>query len=306
VVDGGSLLGVWDDRALPRAELTLIANVALDRVNRGPWTCGGCPAFAPYAFARLHARGVVYAACANEDVATFRALENDGGVPFRFVGAAATTRFELDYSGDYGERRAMTLHTIGHAWTAADIDRLEIDSEWVHLAPLLRSDFCAAAVARLAARGHRVAYDGQGLVRVPRIGELTLDSRYDPEVLRHLTVLKLSEDETAALAAKHGRERALEVLSDVPELLLTLGFQGAEIRAGATTHVAPDRVVEGVQTTGAGDVFMTAYLIGRQRGLAPEAAATLGANTAAAMLAERAEGSMAPVSGARLQTRFRR
>jgi hypothetical protein len=106
---------VWNDRALPRAEVTVIANVALDRVNRGSWTCGGCPAFAPYAFAWLHARGMVYAACADEDLVTFRGLETDGSVAFRFVRAAATTRFELDYSGDYGERRSMVLHTVGHA-----------------------------------------------------------------------------------------------------------------------------------------------------------------------------------------------
>lgn len=282
---------MWNDRILPRPELTLIANVALDRVNRGSWTCGGCPAFAPYAFARLRACGMIYAACADEDLVTFRGLETDGSVAFRFVRAASTTRFELDYSGDYGERRSMVLHTVGHAWSEADIDRLEIDSDWVHLAPLLRSDFSAAAVARLAARGHRVAYDGQGLVRVPRIGELTLDARYDAEVLRHLTVLKLSEDETAVLAAEHGRERALESFSAIPELLLTLGFRGADLRiGGAVTHVAPDRVIEGVQTTGAGDVFMIAYLIGRDRGLAPTAAATLGADVAAAMLAERSRG----------------
>jgi sugar/nucleoside kinase (ribokinase family) len=273
---------------LPRAELTLIANVALDRVNRGPWTCGGCPTFAPYAFVRLHARGGIYAACADADVARFQALETDGSVALRFVHAAATTRFELNYSGEYGETRAMVLHTIGHAWTEADIDRLEIDSEWVHLAPLLRSDFSVAAVARLAARGHRIAYDGQGLLRVPRTGELTLDARYDRELLRHLTVLKLSEDEAAVLAAEHGRERLIESLSDIPELLLTLGFRGAEVRVdGAVTHVSPDQVVANVQTTGAGDVFMIAYLIGRHRGLAPAQAGTLGANVAAAMLAER-------------------
>jgi sugar/nucleoside kinase (ribokinase family) len=281
---------VWNDRLLPRAELTLIANVALDRVNRGPWTCGGCPAFAPYAFARLHARGGIYAACAEADVARFRALETDGSVAFRFVHAAATTRFELDYSGDYGERRSMVLQTVGHAWSEADIDRLEIDSEWVHLAPLLRSDFSAATVARLAARGHRIAYDGQGLIRVPQTGELTLDARYDPEVLRHLTVLKLSEDEAAVLAAQYGRERVIESFSGIPELLLTLGFRGAEVRVdGAVTHVAPDQVVANVQTTGAGDVFMIAYLIGRHRGLAPTEAGTLGATVAAAMLSERSK-----------------
>ncbi len=276
---------------MPRAELTLIANVALDRVNRGPWTCGGCPTFAPYAFARLHARGVINAACADEDRARFRALEAGDSVALRLTRAATTTRFDLNYADDVGERRSMVLHSVGHQWSEADIDRLEIDSEWVHLAPLLRSDFPVATVARLAARGHRIAYDGQGLVRVPQIGELTLDARYDPEILRHLTALKLSEDETGVLAAEGGRERALDALSGIPELLLTLGFRGAEIRVGgAVSSVAPDRVIGNVQTTGAGDAFMIAYLIERHRGLAPTAAATQGANVAAAMLAERKKG----------------
>ena len=273
---------------MPRSELTLIANVALDRVNHGPWTCGGCPTFAPYAFARLQARGVVNAACADEDLARFRALEPNGSVSFRFKRAAATTRFDLNYSGEFGDTRTMVLHTIGHTWSEADVDGLEIDSEWVHLAPLVRSDFPVASVARLAARGHRVSYDGQGLVRVPQIGELTLDARYDPELLSHLAVIKLSEDETAVVASEHGRERALEKLSNVPELLLTHGSRGAEIRTGGTlSHIAPDRVVSDVQTTGAGDVFMIAYLIGRARELDPTAAATLGAKVAATMLAER-------------------
>jgi sugar/nucleoside kinase (ribokinase family) len=183
----------------------------------------------------------------------------------------------------------MVLHSIGHAWSAADIDRLDIDTEWVHLAPLVRSDFSAAAVARLAARGHRVAYDGQGLVRVPRVGKLTLDAHYDPELLQHLTVLKLSEDETAVLTAQHGREAVLSTLSVIPELLFSLGPRGAEIRVRGAVQgrVEPDHVITNVQTTGAGDAFMIAYLIGRQRGLAPPAAGTLGANVAAAMLAER-------------------
>jgi len=276
---------------LPRSELTLIANVALDRVNRGPWTRGGCPTFAPYAFARLQASGVINAACADEDLATFRALQADGSLSFRFKRAATTTRFDLNYSGEFSDTRSMVLHTIGHSWSEADIDELEIDSEWVHLAPLVRTDFSVAAVARLAARGHRVAYDGQGLVRVPQIGELTLDARYDPELLPHLTALKLSEDETAVVASEEGHERALQRFSQIPELLLTHGSRGAEIRSdGTDTHVAPDQVVADVQTTGAGDVFMIAYLIGRARDLAPVAAAALGASIASTMLAERKAG----------------
>ena len=286
-----------NDRALPLPDLTLIANVALDRVNQGPWTCGGCPTFAPYAFTHLHSCGVINASCAAEDLGMFRALDAAGSVAFRFKRVTRTTRFDLDYSGEFGERRSMVLHSIGHAWSEGDIDQLEIDSEWVHLAPLVRSDFSTAAVARLAARGHRVAYDGQGLVRVPQVGELTLDARYDPELLRHLTVLKLSEDETAVLAAEAGREAVLDTLSVIPELLFTVGPRGAEIRTngGVEGHVAPDQVITNVQTTGAGDVFMIAYLIGRHRGLAPTSAGTLAANAAAAMLAERKTGRPGPM-----------
>jgi len=234
---------------------------------------------------------VINAACAEDDLAKFCALETDRSVSFRFKHAEATTRFDLNYSGEFGDTRSMVLHTIGHSWSEADIDGLEIDSEWVHLAPLLRSDFPVAAVARLAARGHRIGYDGQGLVRVPQIGELTLDARYDPALLRYLTVIKLSEDETAVVTSEGGRERALETLSTVPELLLTHGSQGADVGVGGTlSHIAPDQVVADVQTTGAGDVFMIAYLIGRARDLAPTGAATLGAKTAAAMLAERKAG----------------
>jgi sugar/nucleoside kinase (ribokinase family) len=90
------------------------------------------------------------------------------------------------------------------------------------------------------------------------------------------------------LAADNGRDHLLKALADVPELLLTLGFRGAEIRTGATAdHVSPDRVITDVQTTGAGDAFMIAYLVGRHRGAAPTAAAGLAADVTAAMLAER-------------------
>jgi sugar/nucleoside kinase (ribokinase family) len=277
---------------LPDAELTLIANVALDRVNRGPATCGGCPAFAPYAFARLDARGVINTACAEQDLPTFRCLDTDAAVEFRFIRAATTTQFDLDYSGEFSESRTMFLHQIGHEWSEADIDRVAADTEWIHLAPLLRSDFPVASVARLAARGHRIGYDGQGLVRVPEIGELSHDAQFDPALLEHLTVLKLSEDETAVIASEHGLDTVVELFSRVPELILTHGPRGAEVWSdGAVSTVRPDHVIADVQTTGAGDAFLSAYLIGRERKLDPVAAATLAANVTAAMLADRKRGA---------------
>jgi len=44
------------------------------------------------------------------------------------------------------------------------------------------------------ARGRTVSLDGQGLVRRPRVGLLEQDREFDPEVLRHVSIVKLSED----------------------------------------------------------------------------------------------------------------
>ena len=89
---------------------------------------------------------------------------------------------------------------------------------------------------------------------------------------RDLTVLKLNEGEGELLAGGLDREH-LETLG-VPEVVLTLGSQGARVVAeGAMTHVPP-RVADGpVDPTGAGDAFSLVYVDGRVDGLDPVAAA---------------------------------
>src|SRR5206468_93853 len=71
--------------------------------------------------------------------------------------------------------------------------------DWVHVAPLARSDFPVETLAELA-RGRRLSLDGQGLVRPAEIGPLRLDGGYDPALLRAVTVLKLAEEEALLLA----------------------------------------------------------------------------------------------------------
>ena len=182
----------------------------------------------------------------------------------------------------------MRVFAIGHQWSVDDIASLDIRTEWVHLAPLMRTDFPAQTVAALAALGHRVSYDGRGPRAAPQVGELTLDARYDRSLLANLAVLKLSEEEGDVLDVSGDRDVLLAEFAEVPELLLTRGSQGAEIRAsGSVWHVAPEHVVDDVQTTGAGDAFMIGYVIGRHRGCAPREAALLAADVTAAMLAER-------------------
>lgn len=271
------------------AEITIIGNVALDRVNRGAPTCGGCPAFAPPVLAHLHAAAVVISACAGADRDFFAGLaEADPDVSFQFVESETTSRFELDYAGRSIDERAMVMAEVGHQWSVDDVDRLEIETEWVHLAPLARSDFPAATVARLAAQGHRIVYDGQGLVRVPQRGPLRLDADYDPGLLLHIDALKIADDEWGVLIAGQDPRPVVAALTVVPELVLTRGSRGAEVHTGgAITRIAPPQVVTGVQSTGAGDAFTIGYVVARSRGAGPVDAAKAGAEVAAELLEER-------------------
>jgi sugar/nucleoside kinase (ribokinase family) len=157
----------------------------------------------------------------------------------------------------------MNVDAIGDTWTPADAVALDRRARWIHIAPLLRSDFPAETIAALA-RGRTVLFDGQGLVRRSALGPLQLDAEYDPAVLEHVSILKLAEEEVAVLG---GVERL-----DVPEIVVTLGSRGSIVYArGVETHI-PARPLPR-DPTGAGDAFSTAYLASRAAGHPPTAAA---------------------------------
>lgn len=264
------------------ARVAVVGNLSRDVVDRGAPTAGGGSFFAAEAFRRLGAHGQIVTRFAERDHKLFEGAL--GGIDARvtLLPAATTTGFTMDYDG---EERAMAVTAVGETWTPEDASAVEEDIGWVHVAPLLRSDFPAATLEAFA-RGRRLSLDGQGLVRRPSIGPLITDADYDPAVLSCVTALKLSEDEarvvgggpfTAAVAAALG----------VPEVLLTLGSRGATVVADGIETFVPGRPVLGVQATGAGDTFMVAYASARETGHNPVAAAERACALVTEMLEER-------------------
>jgi sugar/nucleoside kinase (ribokinase family) len=135
------------------------------------------------------------------------------------------------------------------------------------------------------ARGRRrVALDGQGLARPGQTGPLVLGRDYDPEVLRHVSVLKLAEDEALALVGEPD-EDALRSLG-VREVLVTLGSRGSLVLAEGRLQAVPARPVDG-DPTGAGDAFLAAYLVARAADYAPVAAARRATAVVAGLLGRR-------------------
>jgi sugar/nucleoside kinase (ribokinase family) len=244
--------------------LAVVGNLSRDLVDGGPPRVGGAPFWAARALRVLGSRALVTVKCADEHRPTLAPPLVALGMPVVWLDGSSTATFSFSYDGD---RREMTVEALGDPWTPADLRRL--DARWVHVGALARSDFPAAT---LAAIGGRVSLDGQGLVRPERTGPLELDADYDPEVLRHVSVLKLAEEEARTLLGEPD-EDALRSLG-VPEVVVTLGSRGSLVLSNSKLERVPAQPVSGkIDPTGAGDAFAAAYLVSRAGGHAPVAAA---------------------------------
>ena len=270
---------------MPR--IAVAGNVAVDRIDGGPPSPGGCPSFAALALRMLGRDGQILTRYAHADRELFESVLSTLGVPVLTLAASSTNGFGFEYEG---EHRTMTVDAIGQPWSPADAAALDSDVAWVHVAPLLRSDFPPQALAGLAGDGRVVSYDGQGLVRVPEIGPMKVDAAFDQALLEPISVLKLAEDEAVVVADGLFEERHARMLG-TREILVTYGSEGCTLYVeGVGQHVPAARPVLGVQTTGAGDVFMVGYVAARSDADEPRAAAEKASALVAEMLEERKRG----------------
>jgi sugar/nucleoside kinase (ribokinase family) len=251
--------------------LGLVGSLSFDRIAGGPPQAGGAPFHAARALRQLSRPAVVVTRCGRDDrpqlVPPLAAL----GLPVTCLAGSSTSTFAFRYEGDV---RHFEIVSVGDPWTPEEVRALRrgvlADVQWLHVGPVLRSDFPAETLAELAA-GRRVSYDGQGLVRRPEPGPLVLDADFDPALLEHVSILKLAEEEAIAAAGSLEPE-ALAALGP-REVLVTFGSEGALVVAEGKAERIRAHAVLDVDPTGSGDAFSAGYLAARAAGLAPFAAA---------------------------------
>jgi sugar/nucleoside kinase (ribokinase family) len=264
--------------------IATIGNLAVDRIAGAAPRAGGGVFHATRAAAHVGADAVAVARCAPGDRAIVLAPLESLGLPVTCADATETTAFSFHYEGDH---RVMNVDAVGDPWTPEDVQgwaSAALDgASWVLVAGLLRSHFPAPTIEALAHGGRRLLLDAQGIVRLARTGPLRRDGEFDREVLRHLAVLKLNEEEGRILAGALEPE-ALRALG-IPEIVLTLGSQGAlVVTPEGATRVAPQTASGTVDPTGAGDAFSLVYVDGRARGLGPAVAAERAAHVVAELI----------------------
>jgi len=266
--------------------IAIVGSLSLDSSpGREPFPGGG-PYHAARALSLLASSSRIVAKCAVTHRRLLLGPVLALGIPVSWRPAEATTGFELVSEGD---SRTMTVTSIGDGWTDDEVRSWVCAAlepcEWVHVAPLLRDEFSAAALAEIA-RDHVLSLDGQGLARAPKLGPLTLDADFDRELLRHVSVLKLAEEEAEAILEEVSAESLASL--KVPEVIVTRGSQGALIwSAGELTEVPARPSVPTVGATGAGDAFAAIYMTARSRGRLPLVAARRASVFVGAMLSRR-------------------
>ncbi len=250
--------------------VAVVGSLARDVVDGGPPRVGGAPYYAALALRELNRSARIVTKCAGADREELLPAVVGLGVPVTWQPSGETPAFAFHYED---EQRIMRIEATGEPWSAEDARtwaRPALASvRWIHVAPLLRDDFPAAVLGELG-RGRRISFDGQGLVRVRENGPLRLEAAPDPTLLRHVTVLKLAEEEAEALLGRI-TQRAVDQLG-VPEVVVTRGSRGCILYAGGEEQVIRAHPLPN-DPTGAGDAFAAAYVAGRAAGFAPAGAA---------------------------------
>jgi sugar/nucleoside kinase (ribokinase family) len=261
--------------------VAVVGSLTSDVVAGGAPRVGGAPYYAAGALRLLGRPSLIVTRCAPSDRPTLLPHVVALGTPVEWLPAERTYRYRFEYRGN---QREMTVEDVAEPWRPGPWLDLLRPYDAVHVGALAAGEFPAETVAALA-HGRRVSLDGQGLVRAAVTGPLRLEPHADPAVLRHVSILKLSEEEARALVGgtDAGSLRAL----GVPEVLLTHGDRGSTILYDDTEEHVPALAVHAADPTGAGDAFAVAYLVSRRAHLAPGAAARRATSVVAELLARR-------------------
>jgi sugar/nucleoside kinase (ribokinase family) len=260
--------------------LAVIGPLARDVLDGRGSRIGGGPWYAGRALQALQQEAIVVAKCGERERRPYLSRLAALGLPVSIAAAGETTAFSFSY--DAGGQREMQVEALGEPWSRADEpERVLRRVEWVHVAPLLRDDFSPETLERIAHR-RRLLFDGHGLIRPRRLGHLTLDSDFDRELLHHVAILKLAEEEAHAILGGDDLEELRGL--GVPEVVVTFGAGGSLV----LTRDAAVRVVARASRgdpTGAGDAFSVAYLSARAGGHRPISAARRASALVSALMA---------------------
>ena len=172
-----------------------------------------------------------------------------------------TTSFELKYSEDLMRRTLKLKNRASQIELNDSAKSLQADA--VHVASI-DDEITYETVENLKSRVDTLSLDPQGLVRsFDKYGSVINCPPTDKRMLSLANIYKSSLDEIQTLTSKSTVNSAIAAIHDfgVEVVIVTLGSRGALLSFENTQHrIPPFTTAKVVDPTGAGDVFVGAFL----------------------------------------------
>ncbi len=172
-----------------------------------------------------------------------------------------TTSYELNYSKDFSSR-ALRLKNQGSPIRLNDLSS-SIQSKAIHIAPI-DAEISPEVVTRLRGFTKVLSLDPQGMTRrFDAEGNVTNSPEMDKHLLSQIDIYKSSLDEALILTGKSEINEAIGTIHDLgPKIvIITLGDRGSTLSfQGTISHIPACKSRRVVDPTGAGDVFIGAFL----------------------------------------------
>jgi 1D-myo-inositol 3-kinase len=172
-----------------------------------------------------------------------------------------TTSFELAYDKNFSGR-TLRLRNKGPSIKLDDIPS-SLKAKAVHIAPIA-DEIQYDAIAQLRNRCQFLSIDPQGLTRrFDENGNVTCCAQLDKRILSLVDVYKSSLEEILVSTGESDLEKAIRVMHSLGPaiVIVTMGERGSVLSLQNIMHkVPPCKPTHIMDPTGAGDVFISAFL----------------------------------------------
>jgi sugar/nucleoside kinase (ribokinase family) len=256
-------------------KIAAIGHIAIDKVidEAGERVqLGGPPSYAALSFGilgdRIHAVSKIGDDIPEDFFGQLTGLGMNAGN--MIVDGAETTRFVLDYTQ---EIRVLGVESVCEKIDADDIGDLP---DAALITPIV-GELTESAVE--AIQSDVLALDPQGFLRrLLDDGSIQLQPWRDRELLGRLDVLKASAEEVALITGESDPRRGIEKIRrfGANVAVTTLGRDGSLVTAGGRPSQVPAYDSDVRDSTGAGDVFLGAFMSEYLRGEDPVWCACVG------------------------------
>ena len=259
-----------------------IDQIILPKIVTSKSTLGGSPTYVSLAARKLGAKVSIVSKVGEDFSSEYVEWLKTNGVDLsglKHVRDASTTRFLLKYEK---QRRQLQLKSQAPLIYPKDVSN-SLQAKAIHVAPIA-NELSEDVIDKLRGLTTVLSLDPQGFVRkFDEQGNVRLEKWENPQVLHQIDIYKSSLDEIKMVTGLSDFRRAVQKIRayGAKIIVVTEGMKGATLFFGEEFYEIPackSKVVQDV--TGAGDVFIGAFLAEYVQGKDPVWCACVGSAAA--------------------------